>query len=93
MKYQLIITHKYEKTQNKWLTKQNKIIREKYYATLEMLSLDPFYPSLRLHKLSGVLDGCYSVSIDMKHRILLDFVIQAGKIILLDVGDHDIYRK
>ena len=74
------------------LKKQDKILRDKYYLTLEMLSIDPFYPSLSLHKLSGVLEGCYSISIEMKRRILIDFIIKDGIIILLDVGDHGIYK-
>lgn len=92
-KYKLIITNKYEKLQYKWLSKQSSQIREKYYTTLEMLTIDPFYSSLRLHKLNGILSDNYSVSIDMKRRILIDFIIEDQLIIPIDIGDHDIYRK
>lgn len=53
----------------------------------------PFYKSLRLHKLSGILADYYSVSIDMKRRILIDFIIEDKIITLIDIGDHNIYHK
>lgn len=30
----------------------------------------------------------YSVSIDLKYRILLDFIIRDDQVILIDIGDH-----
>ncbi len=49
---------------------------------------DPHHPSLRLHKLKGELSDFYSVSINMKYRILLDFIIRDDQIILIDIGSH-----
>ena len=90
-KYTLVITKQYEKKQDKWLSRQRPLLREKYYATLEMLALNPFYNSLRLHKLSGELSKLYSVSIDLKNRIIIDLIIENKKIILVNIGDHSIY--
>lgn len=92
-KFTLIITDKYEKLQNKWLSKQTSTIREKYYTTLEMLKIDPFYNSLRLHKLNGIVPDCYSVSIDLKRRVLIDFIVEDKIIIPIDLGDHGVYSK
>jgi len=52
---------------------------------------DPNHPSLRLHKLKGKIDEYYSVSLNMKYRILLDFIIRKDVIILLDIGGHELY--
>lgn len=60
---------------------------------MTLLKIDPYHPSLRLHKLKGNLDGFYSVSINMQYRILIDFIIKEDQIILLDIGEHNtIYR-
>ncbi|MEO5583549.1 MAG: plasmid stabilization protein, partial [Saprospiraceae bacterium] len=60
--------------------------------SLLLLEANPFHPSLRLHKLKGNLVEYHSVSIDLKYRILIDFIIQDDKIILIDIGDHGLYE-
>jgi plasmid maintenance system killer protein len=42
-----------------------------------------------LHPLRGKLDGLHSVSINLSYRITLELLIQDGKIIPVNVGDHD----
>ena len=54
-----------------------------------MLQANPAHPSLRLHPLRGKLDGLHSVSINLSYRITLELLIQDGKIIPVNVGDHD----
>ncbi len=72
--------------------KKHKDLYPQYKKTLEILSRDPYHPSLRLHKLRGKLSNFYSVSINMKYRVVLDFIIQDDVIILLDIGSHsDVY--
>ncbi|WP_292661928.1 type II toxin-antitoxin system mRNA interferase toxin, RelE/StbE family [Nitratifractor sp.] len=72
--------------------KKHKDLYPQYKKTVEILSRDPYHPSLRLHKLQGKLSGFYSVSINMKHRVVLDFIIQDDVIILIDIGSHsDVY--
>ena len=56
------------------------------------LEINPFHNSLRLHKLNGTISEFYSVSIDMKYRIIIDFVIENNKIIPLNIGDHNLYK-
>jgi mRNA-degrading endonuclease YafQ of YafQ-DinJ toxin-antitoxin module len=53
------------------------------------LELNPFHPSLRLHRLSGSLSDLHSISINISYRITLEFLIEDGKIILVNVGSHD----
>jgi toxin HigB-1 len=71
--------------------KSHPELTDKYKKTVLQLRVNPFHPSLRLHKLQGNLQEFYSVSINMKYRILLDFIIQDDQIILLDIGSH-LYR-
>ena len=72
--------------------KKHKDLYPQYKKTLEILSRDPCHPSLRLHKLQGKLSGFYSVSINMKYRVVLDFIIRDDVIILVDIGSHsDVY--
>ena len=69
--------------------KKHPDLKDKLYKTFEFLEKNPFHPSLRLHKLSGVLKEFYSISLDMKYRIIIDLIIEDEKIILLDIGTHD----
>ncbi len=86
--YQLVYSQEYIKKEIKFL-KKHKDLFEKYSKTLKLLKKDPFYPSLRLHKLKGSLKEYYSISINMSYRIVIDLIIIDNKIILLDIGNHD----
>ena len=86
--YKIYFTEKYEKIAKKFF-KKHPDLKQKYKKTLKLLATDPFHPSLRLHKLQGNLKEYYSVSLDLKTRIILDFVIIENKIYLIDIGTHD----
>ncbi len=88
MKYKLIYLESYNKKAAKFI-KKHKDLKTQYEKTLKLLELDPYHPSLRLHKLQGKLEGIYSVSINITYRITIDFIIEDEEIILLDVGHHD----
>ena len=64
---------------------------DKYKKTIYPLRTSPFHPSLRLHPLHGKHRDFHSVYIDRRYGIMLEFVIDKGKIILLDIGTHQIY--
>ncbi len=89
--YKLIFTDSYNKVLTKWL-KKHPDLKPRYATTIQLLELNPHHNSLRLHKLQGKLSDFYSVSIDIKNRIIIDFVIQDNQIILLNIGNHDIYK-
>jgi mRNA-degrading endonuclease YafQ of YafQ-DinJ toxin-antitoxin module len=57
---------------------------------LELLELNPHHPSLRLHGLSGRLDGLQSISINLKYRVTIEMIITESEIVLINVGDHDV---
>ncbi len=79
--------------QLKRLVRQNLQIREVAAQTLQQLTDDPFYPTLRTHKLKGELEGKWSCSIDYSHRIVFKFVensdLTTKNILLLAIGSHD----
>ena len=86
--YRIDFSEKYEKKAKKFF-KKHQNLKDKYIKTLKLLSLNPFHPSLRLHKLKGELKEFYSVSIDMEYRIIIDIIIIDERIILIDIGPHD----
>jgi toxin HigB-1 len=84
----ILYTHSYIRRAAKFIKKHPDIVSQ-YEKTLKLLEMDPTHPSLRLHKLSGKLEGLYSVSINMSYRISLEFIIHEDTVIPVDVGTHD----
>ncbi len=92
MTFSLVFTDRYNRRAAKWLKKHPEL-RASYLKTLQLLELNPFHPSLRLHALSGKLQGLHSVSINLSYRVTLEFLISDREIVLIDIGDHDVvYR-
>ncbi len=88
MTYKLVFTHGYTRRAAKLIRKHPTLLRP-YRKTLELLELNPFHPSLRLHKLKGSLEELHSVSITLSYRITLEFLIEGKIIIPVNVGPHD----
>lgn len=86
MSYQLIYTPQYEKRAVSFF-KRHPEMEKQYLKTLKLLEINPHHPSLRLHALSGRLDGLHSVSINLSYRITLELLIQDKEIIPVNVGD------
>lgn len=68
------------------------VIQKKAAKTEILFRNNPFHPSLRLHKLEGNLKGLWSISIDMKYRIIFK-PLENGVILFVSVGLHAIYEK
>ncbi len=88
MTYQLVFTDDYMRRAVRFL-KRHPTLKNQYAKTLALLEMNPHHPSLRLHALSGRLQGIHSVSINVTYRITLELLIQNQQIILLNVGDHN----
>ena len=88
MTWQLIYTEQYNRKAAKFI-KQHTEALVQYTKTLELLTVNPHHPSLRLHALKGKLNGLHSVSINLKYRITLELIITESEIIPINVGDHD----
>jgi len=88
MPYQLVFTEAYNRRALRFLRRHPEL-KSQYAKTLALLEADPHHPSLRLHALSGRLQGLQSVSINLSYRITLELLIQDQQIIPINVGDHD----
>jgi len=88
MTYKIIRTDEYYKKLKKFLKKHPDMI-ERYVKTIEILEVNPYHPSLRLHKLKGRLSDFHSISINMEYRVIIDFIIRDNEIIPIDIGIHD----
>ena len=88
MPYTLIYPDSYIRHARKFLSKHPEI-HSQYRKTLELLELNPYHPSLRLHSLKGRSKGLSSISINMSYRIVLDLEIRDEEIILVKIGNHD----
>jgi mRNA-degrading endonuclease YafQ of YafQ-DinJ toxin-antitoxin module len=88
VKYKLVFPESYIRRARKFLKKHPEIHRQ-YRKTLELLELNPYHPSLKLHSLQGNLSGLSSVSINISYRIVLELIIDGNEILLINIGKHD----
>jgi toxin HigB-1 len=86
--YSILYTKSYIKLAIKFIKAHPALVGQ-YEKALKLLELNPFHPSLRLHKLKGKLAGLYSVSINISYRITIEFLIQKNLIVPISVGSHD----
>lgn len=88
MSFRIIYTQSYLKRAAKFIKRHPNLLPQ-YEKTLKLLELNPSHPSLRLHRLGGSLRDLHSVSINISYRITLEFLIDAGTIVLVNVGSHE----
>jgi len=89
MTFKIIRPDSYAKRERKFFKQHPELIKQ-YVKVLKLLSLNPSHPSLRLHPIKS--KDCHSISINMQYRVLLTIkLMNDGKLVLIDVGDHDIY--
>ena len=74
----------------KQFKKLPKNIQIKACKVEKLFKENPFYPSVRLHKLKGKLKDLWSISIDRKTRIIFK-VLKGGIILFVSIGSHAIY--
>jgi mRNA interferase YafQ len=77
----------------KKLIKKNPQFKDKIDFVFDLLADDPFFPSLKSHKLGGKLKNLWSCSVASDCRLI--FYIQKDPdsnedlIVLVDIGSHD----
>lgn len=49
------------------------------------------HKNLKVHKLHGKLDGCYSFSVNYRYRIVFEYK-EKTEIHILTIGDHEVYK-
>ena len=86
--YTIIYPESYIRRARKFLSRHPDLARQ-YQKILELLEINPFHPSLRLHPLKGRLAGLHAVSINISYRITLELFIRENEIILVNVGTHE----
>ena len=69
------------------LTKKNPILRQRIDRKLQLLVIDSSHNSLRLHKIERNEGVAWSMSVDLKLRILFSYVEDG--ILLFDIGSHE----
>jgi addiction module RelE/StbE family toxin len=82
--YLIIISKKVE-DKIKFLNTKDKL---KFKKILEQMEQNPFYPTLKSHKLSGNMSNLWSCSLNYKNRIIF-FFVKEKEIYLIDIGSHD----
>lgn len=73
-------------------TQQNAPLARNILDVLTTLSISPFQPSLKTHKLRGALEGLWACWVDYDCRIIFTFepdVAGEDMIVLVDIGSHD----
>jgi proteic killer suppression protein len=89
--YQLIYTEAYLQRARKFFKRRRNLL-PLYEKAMTLLEVDPFHPSLRLHKLEGRLKELHSISINLSYRVVIHFLIDGRDIVPVDIGDHSVYR-
>ena len=74
-------------------TRKNPGLQEKIFSVLEKLSIEPFNPALKTHKLHGKLIGLWACQVEYDCRIVFAFEKEPDNekdlIVLVDIGKHD----
>ena len=83
---QIYYSSRFKKSYKNLDTSLKIIAKEKIKA----LQKNCFNPCLKTHKLKGA--RFYACSVDYDNRIIFEF-IEKDKILLINIGDHSIYRK
>lgn len=66
-------------------------LQENVLVKIELFKRDHRAATLRVHKLHGRLKNYWSFSVSHSQRIV--FMEHKGEIVLIDIGDHEIYSK
>ncbi|OGI98398.1 hypothetical protein A3H53_04225 [Candidatus Nomurabacteria bacterium RIFCSPLOWO2_02_FULL_40_10] len=81
----------FERYLNRYLKKISAGEKDLVFELLEIFSKNAFDPRLKTHKLHGRMAEKWAFSINRKDRIVFRF-ISGNHVLLLDIGDHDIYQ-
>ena len=74
------------------IKKKDQKLANQLQKQLEIFSLNPKHPSLRLHKLKGELKNLWSISISESMRLV--FLQEDNEAYFMDIGTHDqVYKK
>jgi len=69
----------------------DKDLADEVYEKINLLKDRRNHSALKVHKLHGRLKNKHSFSVNYKIRVVFEF-FGKNRIIMHDVGDHDIYK-
>jgi addiction module RelE/StbE family toxin len=87
MTYRITYTKRFEKNLKKLTATERAQLKKK----LEILMMDPLYPSLRTKRIQGTED-LFEFSVNMDVRVIWQYEGDT-LILLLDIGHHDILNR
>jgi mRNA interferase RelE/StbE len=87
MTYRITYTKRFEKNLKKLTATERAQLKKK----LEILIMDPLYPSLRTKRIQGTED-LFEFSVNMDVRVIWQYEGDT-LILLLDIGHHDILNR
>lgn len=87
MTYRITYTKRFEKNLKKLTAAEKTQLKKK----LEILIMDPLYPSLRTKRIQGTED-LFEFSVNMDVRVIWQYEGDT-LILLLDIGHHDILNR
>ncbi len=67
-------------------------LQDEVFEKIELFKDAKFHKQLKVHKLKGRLKGRYSFSVNYQTRIVFTYVSKR-EIVLLAVGDHNVYKE
>ena len=67
-------------------------LQDEIMEKIELFKDEKNHKQLKVHKLQGVLSGRYSFSVNYKTRIVFLY-ISKNEVVLLAVGDHEVYKE
>lgn len=74
------------------LSKVSTQAKQDFLKKESLFLKNPFHRSLKTHKLSGKYQDFYAFWINYHYRIMFKFLNNNGKIILVNIGTHEIYK-
>lgn len=86
-----MLTFRYWPKFQRQLKKLPVHIKEQAEQKLQVFRNNPFDPSLRTHKLHGLLEGCWAFSINYSYRVIFGF-FDEHTVEFYSIGNHDIYE-
>lgn len=87
MTYRITYTKRFEKNLKKLTAAERAQLKKK----LEILIMDPLYPSLRTKRIQGT-EELFEFSVNMDVRVIWQYEGDT-LILLLDIGHHDILNR
>jgi plasmid maintenance system killer protein len=68
-----------------------RALQDEAIEKIELLKHPAHHRALKVHKLHGQLAGCYSFSVNYQTRVVFEYLSKT-EIVLLTIGDHDVYQ-